>query len=73
MFLCACGKYSGPWNKFESFLTPKQNKKECRSEDNKSYVKDLQKSTTAISSLNKEVFSEILEAFSLPVGGNLQK
>lgn len=70
-FLCASCKRMGTWNQLEAFLTAKRNKKDDVTQEAQDLIKlisDVQQNTTSLCSLRKEVISDVLKAFALPVG-----
>lgn len=71
-FMCASCKRIGVWNQLEGFLIGKRNKKQDGGvspevQEIKEIVDEVQQNTIAVSSLRKEVLSDISKAFSLPV------
>lgn len=66
-FLCACCKQIGAWNQLEGFLTKKRHKNDDFAEEITKLNNEVKQNTVSLSSLRKEVFCDVLKAFTLPV------
>lgn len=69
-FICACCKRIGQWDQFEGFLAAKRTKKDDAGKEAQQInelVSDVQKNTISVASLKKEVLSDVLKTFQLPV------